>query len=201
MRVMFLAGAPMVRAYLAALIFFAAIGAASGTERGCPDLSGHYTFFGTWEHRSFEGGKPESIAAFTAANPKPRLDRFALGMMASQVTNPRVAILRHDLATGVVEIDIIGDSARPKLESSAPDLPAHLPLTCSASDWLWDLTTSGGGENVPSENHEQIALRVESNGDLLAKGHSDTLTGWIFKTKVSSDWLARFRRSNKRSHK
>ena len=192
----FLVSDPILRAYLAVLILFAAIGGAAGAESECPDLSGHYTFFGTWEHRSFEGGKPESIAAFTATNPKPRLDRFALGIMAGQVTNPRVAILRHDLATGVVEIDIIGDSERLKLEPSAPDLPAHLPLTCSGSYWLRDLTTSAGGENVPSENHEQIALRVESNGDLLAKGHSDVFIGWIFKTKISSDWLARFRRSN-----
>ena len=115
MRVMFLASVPMLRAYLAVLILFVAIGGASGAEFDCPDLSGRYTFFGTWEHRSFEGGKPESIAAFTAINPQPQLDRFALGIMASQVTNPRVAILRHDLATGVVEIDIIGDSERLKL--------------------------------------------------------------------------------------
>lgn len=187
--------AAMLRSCLAALVLLTAPASASEIDHGCGDLSGQYLLSGTWVLRSFEGVKPESIAAFAAADPSPRLDRFAFGILASQIVNPRVAILRHNPATGIVEIDIVGDSVQPKPEPSAPDLPVRLSLKCSGTDWLREHTTSGGGENVPSRRHEKIALRVEPNGDLVAEGHSDTTTGWIFKSKSVSDWLARFQRT------
>jgi hypothetical protein len=193
--------APMLRRHFAVSVLVAAIGSASGSGQGCPDLSGHYTFFGTWEHRTFEGGNAESIAAFTAANPEPRLDRFALGMYAREIMSARFAVLRHDLGTGIVEIDVIGDSGRLKLEGSAPKLPVNLPLACSGSAWLRDRAATGGGENVRSEERERIVLRVDPSGDLLAKGRNETTVGWILKTRSSWDWVARFRRIDKHQEK
>ncbi len=184
----------MLRIYIAVLILAIALASTFASARDCSDLSGHYRFFGIWEHRSFEGGNPESIAAYIAANPEPRLDRFALGIYTREVRNPRVAVLRQDLVTGIVEVDITGDLKQPKVEDSAPKLPASIPLVCNGSEWRLERVATGGGENTPSKEREQIVLRVEPNGDLLVKGHTDMTSGWIFKTKISSDWLARFQR-------
>ena len=194
--VYFTVSALKLRSYFAALIFVTVLKPSSGSPVGCPDLSGHYGFLGTWEYRSSEGAKPESIAAYNAANPEPRLDRFALGLYTGNFTDPSVAALRQDLATDVLEIDVTGDSTPRWVGESAPKLPAHVSMTCNGSEWLLERITRGGGESTLSKEHERILLRVDSNGDLLAKGHSDLTKGWIFKKKISSDWLARFRRTN-----
>lgn len=185
----------MARYYLAIVVFLAALPPAYGFEGNCKDLSGHYAFFGAWERQSFEGGKPDSIAAFTAANPEPRLDRFALGFYARELINPVVAMLRHDTANGVIELDALADSERLALDVTERKLPVKLALVCDGSGWGRDVAASGGGENTPSTIHKRIVLWVDSNGDLLAQGHSDISSGWIFKTRSSSDWLARFRRT------
>ena len=188
--------APKLRSYFAVLILVTVLEPSSGSPLGCPDLSGHYRFFGTWEYQNTEGAKPEAKAAYNAANPEPRLDRFALGLYTGNFTDPSVAALRQDLATDVLEIDVTGDSIPRWVGEPAPKLPARVSMTCNGSEWLLERITRAGGENTVSKEHERILLWVDSNGDLLAKGHSDLTKGWIFKKKISSDWLARFRRTN-----
>ncbi|WP_207116425.1 hypothetical protein [Halomonas sp. YLGW01] len=186
----------MIRPCVAVSMLVMTLSPASGAENGCPDLSGDYGFFGTWEQQSFEGGQSESIAAYIAAHPEPRLDRSAFAIFARDVVNPRIAVLRHDLATGDVELDVIGDAVRPRGEISGPLLPVSLPMICNGAEWVRERVASGGGENTLSEQREWILLWVESNGDLLAQGHSETTMGWIFKRRILSDWLARFRRTD-----
>ena len=77
---------------------------------------------------------------------------------------------------------------------NAPKLRSYFAVLILVT--VLERITRAGGENTVSKEHERILLRVDSTGDLLAKGHSDLTNGWIFKKKISSDWLARFRRTN-----
>lgn len=163
-------------------------------DSACVDLSGRYAIWGDWTKFEVNDPGSESSIAYRKTNARPRLDRYGLGIVARQIVNPSVVVLRQDLAAGVVHAEVKGDGVNLQGIDEPLKMPMALPLTCVAGTWHRQVALSGGGENVPSEMKLQMRLRVEKSGDLIVEGEQVTTSGWLFKKTNFHYWQARFRR-------
>lgn len=100
----------------------------------CADLSGRYAFWGTWEQLTIEGAEPKSAAAFKAANPRPRLDRYGFSFVAGQIVQPEIAVLQQDGAA--ISVDVLGKGVDARSLDNPVKLPTRIALRCEQGAWL-----------------------------------------------------------------
>src|SRR5437016_2616961 len=124
-------------------IFTAVVGAylwssglAHSQQQGdsCADLSGEYKFLGKWE---------KNVGVATSG--PPRFDEFALSIYAREVIDPHTALVKQELTSGTLNVELIGSGIDNQWKKYRPLLPAHIPLECIGQRWLREVTTSGKG--------------------------------------------------------
>ena len=159
----------------------------------CADLSGTYQFYGAWEKIELTGDT-EIPPTYVPSNTPPRLDRFALRIFARQVSSPRAAVVSQDQKTGEIVVQILGAGIDSQMKESVPELPARISLQCENGRWLRKKSTDGGAEGSTFNITYRIFLDVTKDGELVAQGEQITVTGLIFKSRYSENWVAKFAR-------
>jgi hypothetical protein len=167
----------------------------SPEKKTCADLSGNYAFEGHWEKLEADGPNAKSIRESVLRIP-PRFDERVLGIFARSVINPRNVLLKHDLVTGTLVVDILGSGISNQWKQYGPFLPAQILLACGNGQWLRETVSYGKGGFSSTESHTQIYIQLDANGDIKAEGEESIRSGLVFVDKLVLRWGTKFRKQN-----
>lgn len=153
------------------------------TQTRCSSLSGSYQFIG------------ESVNEVPVAS----LDdlRFDGTVMASGlriVVDPHTATLRHDVAAGLISVDVVGNGFDDRFKLMSAKLP--LVNTFSCVNGAWELSTTsigsgGGGRSTETISH--IKLLPHQLG-LVAERSKTIDSGTFTRTTSTRSWKILFKR-------
>lgn len=179
--------------FLGAALHISVVASQPPEKKMCADLSGNYAFDGQWEKFEASGPNSQSIREDVFKIP-PRFDERALSIFARSVIEPRDVILKHDVATRMLTVDILGSGINYQWKQYGPFLPAQILLACVNGRWVRETVAHGKGGFSSTESRNQIYLQLDANGDVRTEGEKSISSGVIFEDKLTLRWVTKFKK-------